>query len=81
MSWNLHLPSYYRLPQSDYRLPQPARPGNWKWLQRPAELEDYITVCERHGVLTHTVQAGLLDLSTPSGRLVARQLGAVARYE
>jgi site-specific DNA recombinase len=38
-------------------------------------------VCERRGVLTHTVQAGLLDLSTPSGRLVARQLGAVARYE
>ncbi len=29
----------------------------------------------------HTVQAGPLDLSSPSGRMVARQLGAVARYE
>ncbi len=32
-------------------------------------------------VPTHTVRAGLLDLSTPSGRMVARQLGAVAQYE
>ena len=47
----------------------------------PAELEDYVTVCEKHGVVTHTVKAGPLDLSSPSGRLVARQLGAVARYE
>lgn len=47
----------------------------------PWELEEYITACETHGVPTHTVKAGLLDLSTPSGRLVARQLGAVARYE
>jgi site-specific DNA recombinase len=47
----------------------------------PVELEDYITVCEARGVPTHTVKAGPLDLATPSGRLVARQLGAVARYE
>ncbi|MGH3800706.1 MAG: recombinase family protein [Pseudonocardiaceae bacterium] len=48
----------------------------------PVELEDYITACnESRDVPTHTVQAGPLDLSTPSGRMVARQLGAVARYE
>jgi DNA invertase Pin-like site-specific DNA recombinase len=48
----------------------------------PVELERYITACtEGRDVPTHTVQAGPLDLSTPSGRMVARQLGAVARFE
>ncbi|GGM67074.1 serine recombinase [Longimycelium tulufanense] len=47
----------------------------------PVELEEYINVCEPLGVTTHTVKAGYLDLSTPSGRMVARQLGAVARFE
>jgi DNA invertase Pin-like site-specific DNA recombinase len=48
----------------------------------PTELEHYITVCNGdRDVPTHTVQAGPLDLSTPSGRMVARQLGAVARFE
>jgi site-specific DNA recombinase len=47
----------------------------------PVELETYISTCETHAVLTHTVQAGPIDLATPSGQLVARQLGAVARYE
>ncbi len=47
----------------------------------PVELEHYITVCDAAGAPTVTVQAGPLDLATPSGRLVARQLGAVARYE
>lgn len=47
----------------------------------PVELEAYITACEKRDVPTHTVKAGPLDLATPSGRLVARQLGAVARYE
>lgn len=45
------------------------------------ELEDYVNASEVHGVATHTVMAGPIDLATPSGRLVARQLGAVARYE
>ncbi|MFE7029480.1 recombinase family protein [Streptomyces sp. NPDC057621] len=45
------------------------------------ELEDYISLSERRSVLTHTVQAGLIDLSTPSGRMTARILGAVARQE
>lgn len=45
------------------------------------ELEEYIAACEPRGVPTVTVKAGPLDLSTPSGRLVARQMAAVARYE
>ena len=47
----------------------------------PVELEDWIAACEPWSVAVHTVKAGPLDLATPSGRLVARQLGAVARYE
>lgn len=47
----------------------------------PVELEAYIAACDTRGVPTHCVKAGPLDLATPSGRLVARQLGAVARYE
>ncbi|STX02467.1 recombinase family protein [Kocuria rosea] len=47
----------------------------------PRELERYIDLTERHGVVTHTVKAGELDLSTPSGRAIARTLGAWARYE
>lgn len=49
--------------------------------RRPVELEHYIEVCERRHVATHSVRAGALDLTTASGQLVARQLGAVARYE
>jgi site-specific DNA recombinase len=49
--------------------------------RRPVELEDYIAVCEHAGVPTMTVKAGPVDLASPSGRMVARQLGAVARYE
>lgn len=47
----------------------------------PAELENYIDICEPRGVVTETVKAGHLDLATPTGRMVARQLGVVARYE
>ena len=47
----------------------------------PTELEEYISICEPRSVPTHCVKAGPLDLTTPSGRLVARQVGAVARYE
>lgn len=48
----------------------------------PLELEGWITAAETGGgVPVHSVVAGVLDLSTPSGRLVARQLAAVARYE
>ncbi|MER8004948.1 recombinase family protein [Streptomyces sp. NPDC094149] len=45
------------------------------------ELDDYIDLCEARGVATHTVQSGVIDLSTPSGRMTARILGAVAKQE
>lgn len=47
----------------------------------PLELEEYINLCEKRGVSTHTVQAGELDLTTSTGRMLARQLGLIARYE
>lgn len=45
------------------------------------ELEDYIKVVEPHDLLTETVKAGMLDLNTPVGRMVARNLCTIARYE
>src|SRR3954469_12941109 len=47
----------------------------------PAELEGFITAVERAGVDVVTVQAGRWDLSTASGKLVARMLGSIARHE
>ena len=45
------------------------------------ELEDYIDLCESRRIPTHTVKAGVLDLSTASGRMNARIQAAVARHE
>lgn len=47
----------------------------------PVELEDYVAACEAHNVKTQTVKAGHIDLSSASGLMVARMLGATARYE
>ena len=44
-----------------------------------SELERYIKVSER--IQTHTVQAGKLDLATPSGKLNAKMLGNFAQFE
>jgi len=49
--------------------------------RNPKELETYIDLAERRGVVTHSVKAGPLDLATPSGRAVARTLCAWARFE
>jgi site-specific DNA recombinase len=49
--------------------------------RRPVELEQFIDVLETSKVMVQTVRAGPLDLSTSSGRMVARMLGAAARYE
>lgn len=49
--------------------------------RHPAELEGYITLAESHGIITQAARVGELDLATPSGRLVARMLGAAARHE
>ncbi|PZS15341.1 MAG: recombinase family protein [Pseudonocardiales bacterium] len=47
----------------------------------PVELEEYISACQPGEVPTHCVTAGVLDLSTASGRMTARITGAVARHE
>lgn len=47
----------------------------------PRELEDFIDLIETSGTKVATVQAGRYDLSTPSGRMTARVVGAVARHE
>ena len=49
--------------------------------RRPIELEGLISVADGAGVPIATVQGGEIDLSSPAGRLFARQLGSVARYE
>lgn len=50
--------------------------------RRPLELEHYITACGGEGgIPTHTVNAGDIDLSTSSGRMVARIKGSVAAAE
>jgi site-specific DNA recombinase len=49
--------------------------------RRMQDLEEYISVCQPRNVPTMAVQTSLLDLTTPSGRMVARTLGSVAQYE
>lgn len=49
--------------------------------RRNVELEPYIDVTERAGVDTHVVTAGHYDLSTVTGRMTARIIGAVAQQE
>src|SRR5439155_20339891 len=49
--------------------------------RHPKDLEEFITVIEHAGCAVETVQAGDLNLATPSGRAVARTLGAWGRYE
>lgn len=49
--------------------------------RRMQDLEEYISVCQARAVPTLAVQAGPLDLATPSGRMIARTLGSVAQYE
>jgi site-specific DNA recombinase len=46
----------------------------------PRELEDVIDLADKHGLDLATV-TGEVDLSNPTGRLVARMLGAAARHE
>lgn len=49
--------------------------------RRNVELEPYIDATESAGVDTHVVTAGHYDLSTVSGRMTARIIGAVAQQE
>jgi len=47
----------------------------------PTELERFIEIVEANGAGVATVQGGDYDLSTASGRMGARIVGAVARHE
>lgn len=49
--------------------------------RQPKELEPYIELCDKHGVQNAAVRAGKVDLTTASGQLNARMLGAVAYFE
>ena len=46
----------------------------------PRELEDVIDLADKNGIELATV-TGEIDLASPTGRLVARMLGAAARHE
>lgn len=47
----------------------------------PRELEDVVELVEATGIPVGTVTAGNFDLGTATGRMVARVVGATARYE
>jgi site-specific DNA recombinase len=49
--------------------------------RQPRELEDLIDQLDQTHTTVQTVEAGEWDLTTPSGRMTARVLGAVARHE
>lgn len=49
--------------------------------RRAVELETFVSVAETHGLQVQTVTAGTVDLSSASGRMVARMLGAAAQHE
>jgi site-specific DNA recombinase len=49
--------------------------------RKTLELERYIAASQAHGVTTYTVQAGLVDLTSASGRAVAKILGSIAQQE
>lgn len=50
-------------------------------LRQTRELERFIDLCDPRGVPTLTVTSGHLDLSTPTGRAVAKTRGAWAQHE
>jgi DNA invertase Pin-like site-specific DNA recombinase len=49
--------------------------------RRAAELEEFVTIAEAHHLQVQTVTAGTVDLSSASGRMIARMLGAAAQHE
>lgn len=49
--------------------------------RRPVELESFIDLVEEHGVEIMASKVGKIDLTTPSGRAMARVLGALAAFE
>ncbi len=76
-------PQYQRL-LADVRAGRIRAIVSWhpdRLYRRVIDLEEIVTLTERHDLQIATVETGEIDLSTPSGRLVARQLGSVAQYE
>ena len=62
----------------------PARIVVWhvdRLYRRPRELEDLIDLVETHPIRIEAVMGGVFDLNTHEGRLMARQLVAIASYE
>lgn len=49
--------------------------------RRLADLEELIDAVDENNILMRTVRAGEIDLSTPTGRMVARIIGATAQAE
>jgi len=49
--------------------------------RRPVELEAYIDACREGKAVTYSVKAGEMDLATDAGQMIARMLGAAAKYE
>lgn len=49
--------------------------------RRVTELEEFVALCEEHAIAVQTVRSGSVDLTTASGRMVARMLGAAAQHE
>lgn len=71
------------------RLLDGLRAGSWDAVvayhpdrlhRSPKELEGFIDIVEASGCQVATVTAGDIDLSTPTGRAVARTIGAWARH-
>jgi site-specific DNA recombinase len=54
---------------------------NDRLTRSPRELEDLVDLVDATGITIATVTAGDYDLSTPTGRMVARIVGATARQE
>src|SRR4051794_30901949 len=49
--------------------------------RRATELEEFVIAAEAHHLQVQTVTSGTVDLSSASGRMVARMLGAAAQHE
>ena len=45
------------------------------------ELLPFMNLCQERGVQVQTARAGIIDLNTPSGQMIARTLGNMAQYE
>lgn len=76
-------PSYNRM-LDDIRSGRVAAIVSWhpdRIYRRPTDLAELVELCKQYNVAIATVNAGHVDLATPTGRLVAGLLAQVATYE